>query len=401
MNRIHINRDTALQAACVALVVLGAAPIVFSWNAMPTVQFFHDLPRVQLLGYLFSAIMVASSIAVVALLDPERGKAKAVRTAGFVLVAALLTDLHYYTCDVFRFNWQIEQYNGIFAHTYQAPDQYRFIPQGILWWMMLCNGDIGFSYLAYRFLFTFLVCVSIYHFARIYLAPRDAIAVVLVYALFYPLSTRYYYGNMLDPMSHAIMLATLTYCYRRKFICVLFLMVAGTAVKETMLVLAPCYWLMNLDRSPRPTGRDLARVAALGVAGMVVFFACRLPFHFSYTFQSLNRTTELMIYSNLGMARGMAQSTVSVFQRYLHPVLFIFMWFPLIIARRRMLTRSLFCTGLYVSVAIYLTSLCFSWNYESRNFIPAFVVLITATIVIINASLRLDVSSPDPTDHLS
>jgi hypothetical protein len=355
---------------------------------MPTRAFFDDLPRLQILGDIFLAVAVLAAIAAMALFDPERGAGKRIRYIGFALLAALLTDMHYYNVDTFRIGWQVEQYDGIFAHTYPAPDQYRFLPQGILWWMMLCNGDFGFSYLVYRFLFTFLVCLSIYHFARIYLPPRDAVIAVLLYAAFYPLSTRYYFGNMLDPMSHAIMIAALTYCHRRKLSCVFLLMVVGTCVKETMLVIAPCYWLMNVGAPSGLRARELAAAAGLGVAGVIVFFACRLPFHFNFTFETLNRTTELMIYSNLGMARGMAQSTVSVFQRHLHPILFVFMWLPLIIARRKLLPASLFYTALYLSVALYLTNLCFGWNFESRNFIPALVVLLVATLIIVNGALE-------------
>ena len=87
-----------------------------------------------------------------------------------------------------------------------------------------------------------------------------------------------------------------------------------------------------------------------------------------------------------------AGSPVSVFQRHLHPILFIFMWLPLIILRRDFLPRSLFWTALYFAAAIYLTNLFFSWNHESRNFVPVLVVLLVCTISIMN---RL-IAEPEP-----
>ena len=373
-----------LIAACMGLIVFGTTPILFADSPAPTLSFFNENPGWRMLGRVFLAVVIAMAVLVTGRLDPEKGAAKAVRYCGFDLLAALLTDLHFYTVDLSHLDWQIEQYIGILYHHYQAPDQYRFLPQGTLWWMILCNGDFVFSYLAYRFFFTFLVCQSIYTFARLYLAPRDAVIVVLFYAAFYPLSTRYYYGNLLDPMSHAVMLAALTCCQRRQFGQVFWLFVLGMFIKETMLLIIPCYYLMNSETFRFRDSRVLWRLAFLAITGLGVFLACRIPFHFNYDFKTLNRTTELMIYSNLGLARGQAGSTVSVFQRYLHPMLFIFMWLPLIVWRRKMLPRSLFWTALYLAAAFYLANLCFGWNYESRNFVPALIFLLVCTMLIVN-----------------
>ena len=301
-----------------------------------------------------------------------RRAAKVIRDCGFVLLAALLTDFHFYTVDIHRIPWQIEKFNQIIQHTCTPPEQYRFLPQGTLWWMALGNGDFAFSYLAYRFLFTFLVCRFGYTLARLFLAPRDAVIVVLLYAAFYPLSVRYYYGNLLDPMSHAVMLAAFVCCQRRQFWQLFWLCVLGMFIKETMLLIVPCYYLMHSEPFRWRDFRTLWQLALLAAAALGVFLACRIPFHFNYDFDTLNRTNELMVYNNLGLAQYPAKGMASVFQRYLHPILFIFMWLPLIIWRRQMLPRS--CLhGLYLAAAFYLTNLCFGWNYESRNFVPVLI----------------------------
>jgi hypothetical protein len=370
--------------ACIGLIVFGASPIVFSWSPAPTFNFFSGHPGWQMLGRVLLAVVIIGVVLMIGRLDPEPGTAKVIRYCGFVLLAALLTDLHFNTVDIFHLDWQTKQYNDILLHNYQPPDQYRFLPQGVLWWMSLCNGGFVLSYLAYRFVFTFLVCQAIYMFARLYLAPRDAVIVVLFYAAFYPLSTRYYFGNLLDPMSHAVMLAALTCCQRRQFRELFWLFVLGMFIKETMLLIIPCYYLMNIGTYHWRDSRVLWRLALLVVAGLGVFLACRIPFHFNYDFKTLNRTNELMVYSNLGFTRGHAPSTAPVFQRYLHPVLFIFMWLPLIVWRRKLLPTALFWTALYLAAAFYLTNLCFGWNYESRNFIPALISLLVCTLVIVN-----------------
>ena len=60
------------------------------------------------------------------------------------------------------------------------------------------------------------------------------------------------------------------------------------------------------------------------------------------------------------------------------------MWLPAIIWRREWLPRPLFETALYLAAALYLTNLLFGWNYESRNFVPALVLMLVAALSIAN-----------------
>ncbi|HUA39268.1 MAG TPA: hypothetical protein VMA35_12825 [Candidatus Sulfopaludibacter sp.] len=215
-----------------------------------------------------------------------------------------------------KMNWQMQQYNNILLHRDPPPDQYRFLPQGTLWWMILGTGDFAYSYFVYRLFFTFLLCLVIYTFARLYLAPRDAVIVVLFYALFYPLSTRYYNGNLLDPMSHAVILAAFTCCQRRRFGELFWLFVLGMFIKETILLVIPCYYLMNSETFAWRDFRVVWRLLLLAVAGAGAFLACRIPFHFHYDLQSLNRTHGLMVASNLGLSGAWIQGMVSICTPY-------------------------------------------------------------------------------------
>jgi hypothetical protein len=384
------NHDRAVILICAGLIVLGASPILLSLEPAPSVAFFSTHPAWQMVGRLFLLAVVAGAIFLTFRLDGERGPAKLARFCGFVLIAALLTDLHYFTRDVVTLSWQADQFNTILRHTCWPPDQYRFLPQGILWWMAAGNADFLFSYLAYRFLFTFLVCQAIYKFAREYLSPRDAVLAVLVYGAFYPLSTRYYNGNLLDPMSHATFMAALTCCHRRAFWLLFWFFALGMFIKETVLVVIPCYYLMNLETFRLRDAQLRTRLALLFITGVALFLACRIPFHFNYDFKSLNRTNTWTLNANLGLPGAKQYSSVPIFERHLHPILFIFMWLPLIIWRRDLLPRSLFWTALYFAGAIYLTNVLFGWNYESRNFVPVLVVLVVCTLMIVNRLIELD-----------
>jgi len=377
------NRAAACIFICMGLIVFGSVPIVSSSLPAPTLSFFETSPGWQMMGRLFLGLVVAGAIVLTASLDTDRGPQKLARYGGFILVAALLTDIHYHTVDVVHLHWQTDQYDRVLLHTDQAPDQYRFLPQGILWWMILGNGDFIFSYLLYRFFFTLLVCKFAYDLARHFLTSSQAFIVVLLYALFYPLSTRYYSGNLLDPMTHAAILAALICCRRQQAGVALAVFVLGMFIKETMFLIFPCYYLMNLDTFRLRDPRRLGQLALFGAVGILVFFACRIPFHFHYDFQSLNRTSGLMVYSNLGIPGAWIDSAVPVYQRILHPILFLFMWLPLIVWKRKWLPRPLFWTAIYLAASFYAINLCFGWNYESRNFIPPLIFLLICTLIIL------------------
>jgi hypothetical protein len=371
-------------AVCIGLIALGTGPVLFSWPPAPSAAFFREFPGWQMLGCGFLVAVIAGAVCLTAWLDPERGPVKAIRYGGFLLLAALLTDLHYYIIDAFYTGWQLEQYSGVLLHQCPPPDQYRFLPHGTLWWLMLGSGNFVFSSLAYRFFFTFLVCQAAYAFARLYLGPRDAVIVVLLYAAFYPLSTRYYCGNLIDPLSHAVMLAALVSCRRRQWWLTFWLLILGTLIKESMLLLVPGYFLLNLEAPRFPDARALRQLALLAAAGLAVFLACRLPFGFHFDFPTLNRTTELMIRANLGLPGSQTWSNVPVFQRYLQPALFVFLWLPFIVWQRKLLPLSLLATALYLAAAFFAVNLCFGWNHESRNFVPVLIFLLVCTLAIIN-----------------
>jgi hypothetical protein len=377
---------------CILWLVFGSAPIVFSCPPFPATHFFQGHPLCHMLGRDLLAGLLALAVRLIWQWDAGGKRGKLVRYFGFALLAGLLTDLHYFMVDMDpdKFQWQTDQWVGIFQHTYLPPDQYRFLSQGTLWWMTLTNSDFDFSYYAFRFFFTLLLCLAIYRLARLYLPTQASVLIVFLYGAFYSLSIRFYCGNLCDPMSHLIMLTALYYCRLRQFWSFFWLFILGVFTKETMLLLAPCYYLMNLEHTRLRQEQNWQRMILLGLAGFAAFFACRLPFHFAFSYQCLNRTTAPMIWSNLGIGHPPVDSFVPVFLRYLHPILFIFMWLPLILIHRRRLPDSLFWTSLYLAAGLYATNTWCGWNYESRNFVPGLILLLICTMVILREWVHED-----------
>jgi hypothetical protein len=391
-----MKKTPVIILICLAWIILGAGPVVFFLPPLPTVFYFTDHPASQVTGKALLMVLLFAAVTLIWRLDGQRSREKLIRYAGFALLAGLLTDLHYDRTDRLNLGWQLEQYAGVLLHNCPPPDQYRFLTQGTLWWMLLTNADFVFSCVMFRFFFTFILCLSIYRLARLYLLPQYSVLVVFLYGAFYPMSTRYYHGNLLDPMSHLVMFSAFYYARQKRFWEFFWLFVLGMFVKETMLLLVPCYWLMNLENAGLREKQNLQHMALLAVTGMMVFFACRLPFHFNYDFQTLNRTPESMISANFGLASARVASTVPVVFRYTHPFLCLFMWLPLLVWQRRRLPESLFWTSLYFAAVLFATNSVFSWNNESRNFIPGLVLLLISTMIILVNWMSEENSLMDP-----
>ena len=378
-----MKKVPVISLIAILWIVFGSAPVIFSWPPMPSLAYFKAHPSAQFVGMDVLITLLAAVTLFALRADSGSDRAKVIRYGGFALLSVLLTDIHYDMVDRFHMNWQVAQFNDILTHTALPPYQYRFLSQGTLWWMTLLTGDFQFAYMMFRLFFTFLLCHTIYRLARSYLPSVHSVLVVFIYAAFYTLSTRYYFGNLFDPMSHLVILAGLYYCRQRQFWSFFWVFILGVFIKETTLLLAPCYYLMNLENTRPFEKQNLRRMILLGGAGTLVFFACRLPFHFNYDFESLNRIPESMVYANLGIGHPKMASPVSIYMRYAHPFLFLFMWLPVIVWGRRRLPASLFWTGIYLAATLYITNTFFGWNYESRNFIPGLVVLVIGTLVVL------------------
>jgi hypothetical protein len=369
-------------AGCILLIFMGLLPVLFSFAPTPSFEPLLKAPVLKFAGKALVLLSLLGIIFLIAKLDSGQMPMKFFLYGGLLLLSFSLTYLHYYTVDFRKLGWQESQFVNILAGQESVPHQYRFLPQGVLWWIVLFSGDFLFAYCIFRLFFTFAICLSLYKLSRIYNSHKDSLIVVLLYAVFYPLSIRHYYGNLLDPVFHFIFILALMYCQKRKMREVFFLVTMGMFVKETVILVVPCYYLLNIELPYFVRRKMILKLALLVGWCLLLFLACRIPFGFSYDNKTLNGIGQFMILSNLGLPGGAVERLAPVWILYLHPVLFIFMWIPVLIFYRKFLSRSLFYTAIYLAVSFYLTNLCFGWNYESRNFVPALCMLLISTVSI-------------------
>jgi hypothetical protein len=193
-----------------------------------------------------------------------------------------------------------------------------------------------------------------------------------VLLVLYPLSIWYYYGQLTDPASHALYSLGLIYVVQNRWVALALALALGVLAKETAVLLVAgyylCYWRQGI--------RALAISAALIVSCVAAFLAARLPIGWSIDFNSINSTTGLMIGTNLGFGRQIFTGGLApVSQNYIQPLVFFAAFVPWIVAYWRTADRSLKALFLTQVPLVLLSSLCFSWLYESRNYIPLLPIL--------------------------
>jgi hypothetical protein len=298
----------------------------------------------------------------------------------FVVMAGLMAAWHWYHRDSGEFlgDWQRDMYFDILNHVREAPHQFRALPYGFTRVLEHVTGDWGFSCVAYRGFFTWWFLWGCYRFARLWFSGPLSLAAVLPVALLYPPSVWYYWGQLTDPLSHSLMVFGLIWVVRQKIGLLTVSLALGVLAKETAVLVVVVYWACHWRGGWRP----LLTAIGLGLVCLAAFLAARLPFAWGLGFDKFNGTPGLLILDNLGIPPPdrRIQPGAPVYQLYLHPALFTLPFVPFIAWGWRRLDGRLKAMCLTLMPLLLLTTLCFGWMYESRNYMPGLPVLTTAAL---------------------
>jgi hypothetical protein len=302
-----------------------------------------------------------------------------------VALAAYMTRCHWQEVDAYYHDadgpWsQTTHYLDFLDHRLGAPQLYRPLPYGFIRGLEWFTGDWLFACLAYRWFFTYWFLWASYRFARLFRGPHIALVVLLLLPLFYPASIQNYMGQPTDPVSHALFVLALIYLVRDRSAALGLTLFLGVLAKETVVLLVPaylaCYW-----RQGKPA---FLKTACLGAVCVAAFLAARLPYGWRPSYAAINGTSRLMIVDNLGFGPGYDESpyhpAAAPHQNYVQPLLFVGTFLPFIAWRWRWLDGRLKAIFVTVTPLLLLSSLCFSWLYESRNYMPLLPLLATMAI---------------------
>lgn len=237
----------------------------------------------------------------------------------------------------------------------------RFLPNSLVHGLQLVTGDFVVARTLYRLTFGFLLLLSIYSLGRAWFSHATALLGLLLYLLIYPVSIRYYSGQVTDPMSHLSFVLGMLCVARRRDADLALVVLVGALAKESIVALAGLHALMRLRER-----RGVLPAAAVLAAGLVVVWSVRrIVYGGAVTTTTLSGVGPEHVWTNLSTWRLWGPQllfTVGVF-------------LPFLALAWRRAPRDLRDLALGLSVIIPLSSLRFSWLYEARNYVPASIAL--------------------------
>ncbi len=305
-------------------------------------------------------------------------------TALLVVLAAFMAGWHWYRIDsdAERAQWQRQLYLDLLNHQpeeagqLRAPHQYRLLPYGFVRGLERMTGDFWFSCVAYRWFFSFWFLYAAWRFALLFLPAWWALLVVAPIVLLYPLSVKHYYGQLTDPLSHALFTFSLIYIVQERWLSLAVALALGVLAKETAVLLVPAYLACSWQRGMSAW----IETTALAAVSVAAFFAARLPLGWSPGYGSINGTEGLMIAANLAPWTTAYADAVPRPDNYVHPLLFIGSFLPFIAWSWRKLDRRLQAMFLVLTPLLLVSNLAFGWMHESRNYMPLLPLLGTMAL---------------------
>jgi hypothetical protein len=294
----------------------------------------------------------------------------------FVVWAGLMVAVHWWLVDSLCLHWQQGLYEKILSHESVPPHQFRALPYGFTRTLEEITGDWDFSCAAYRWFFNFWFLWWSYRFARLFLRPGWSLLSLVPLLALYPVSVVNYYGQLTDPVSHALFALALIYTIEDRWLALAAALFVGVLAKETILLMAPVYWAAHYKEGWRALGKTVV----LGLACVAAFLAARVPYGWWPSYEKINGTDELMIWANLDIGTTPYNPLVSLPLRYLHLTLLWVPFVPFLAWGWRRLDGRLKAMCLTLTPLLLLSNLCFGWIYESRNYMPMVPLLATASL---------------------
>jgi hypothetical protein len=292
----------------------------------------------------------------------------------FAALAAAMTAIHWLEVDrkdEVR-QWQLRIYQQQFNGEYEAPHNYRPLPHWFVRFVERWTHHWDFSCLSYRWFFTTWFLWAAHRLARLYLDNTRARLTLVPLVLLFPLSILRYWGQLTDPLSHTLFVLAFIYLLEDRPIALAVSLAFGVLAKETAAIVVPaylaCYW--------RRGWRAWAVTGMLGLACTAAFLAARWPLGWRPGLGSMNGAG-LMIGTNLGFGEPIAALPCPLWENYLHPLLFVGGFIPVIVWRWNVLDPHLRALFLVVTPLLLLSNVGFGWLAESRNYMPLVPLLAT------------------------
>ena len=357
------------------VAALSLPPLLFERTPVgPAAAYASPLPAAASRAVVLLAMFSAVGVAAWSVRGEDRWAGRV--AALLAVLAALLTAWHGFLVDRVAFDWQWSMYFDILNHHSGAPHQYRPLPYGFARTLELVTGDWWFACVAYRWFFTYWFLWGCYRFARLWHTEAWALLTLVPVAVLYPLSISFYWGQLTDPLSHALFVLAFLCTVRDRTALLAASLAVGILAKETVVLMVPVYWACTWRGGLRP----LLKTAALGGVCVAAVLAARMPYGWYPGYEKINGTDRLMIFDNLGIGEPYYHSAAPIWVNYLDPALFVLPFAPFLVRGWRRIDARLRMMCVTLTPLLLLSNLCFGWLYEARNYMPLLPLLATAAL---------------------
>jgi hypothetical protein len=301
----------------------------------------------------------------------RREKAEAL----FICVAfAFLSNyLHIWLVDlapglpISTLDWQIDLHKSVLDLRPEVlPHSYRFLPNSLVRLFEQVTGDFSSARDSYRNLFGVLLFYALYRFARLFLLHGGALFVLAFWSVVSSVSFRYYLGQLTDPISHLSFILAFIFIETEQFVYLLLTLMIGCLGKETVLAMTGYYAFRHWrEKSHR------LKLVVLIIASVAVYLAAR-----AWVLHGALDYAQISGVALDHVAKNWADNA------WWLPALFytVGIFVPFVIAGWRQSPRTLRSLALYLFPVLLISSLFFSWLWETRNFMPLVAVLTVLTV---------------------
>jgi hypothetical protein len=371
------GRGILFSVLAILLTFAGLTPLIFrSFFSGEISSEYHTFYRVLLAGVPLAAVAFCHRIKIDCL--PQQ------KLALFILLATLspfLVYIHYIYIDTtssyftVRSNlfWQLATQRDVVNLNLGAiPHTYRFLPNSIVRLAQFFTGSFVYGRTLYWLTMMFLLLFSIYYYARLYCSHEKALLTVLFYAGVFPITIRYYAGQLTDPMSHLTFVLSFIFLEMNLFLYFALAILIGTLAKESIFVMAVYFLLFR-----RAEKRYALKTVFIFAAGAALMYCVRFlilpgavaPLNDYFVITNLKGTWIPYLFENFGDYNrwvGQLVFTVGIF-------------IPFLILAWKSADRRIKNLALFLLTTLLLSNMTFSWLVETRNLIPAVIPLALLT----------------------
>ena len=262
--------------------------------------------------------------------------------------------------------WQRLVHEDILALNPNAiPHVYRFLPDSMVELFRYLTDDYSYARLLYRETLMFLFLYAVYYYARLYNRHDTALLTVLLYAVVYHISIRYYAGQLTDPLSHLAFVLSFIFLELDLFAYFALSVLIGVLAKESILVMMVYYLLVR-----RHDRKCLLKGGALLAVGVGLVAGIRLYVVPGFEYKDISGAGSV----------GFVIDNLRYYQKWINQIFFtVGIFVPFVVLSWRRSHPQVRQLVVFLLPLLLLSNAVFSWFGETRNLIPAVIPMALMT----------------------